>query len=279
MVEKLKETKKSVSMRDYDDMMEKLISSSEHEKNNLDHQITLRKSNLMSVQDQINRSQSEFERWKKLETDKFKKIQASKENDFITRERAIRVGEDEFANRMRDLENREHRVKDLVDERAKLVNERIEVEKLHRHSEALIKSAHDKLAEADSKFHKSSMAMTLMQEREKKIELAERNLSSREEVTENNLREIKNREKNLEEVKKVIDPKLAELKVLEDGIKTKEKELTIKESEVNSKISDQGAILRGLEEREKKVKERERMVAQKDEDITRKALLAGLKET
>jgi hypothetical protein len=271
-----KSANKMSQMKDYDEILEKLIAESKRERDDLDHQITLKKNQLLQTQEQIVRQQQEFEKNKRISEEKRNEEFVKRENAIALKEHALRVGEDNFTKRMFELGEREKTVSGLVDERKALANERIEVEKLHRRADDTLKEAHLKLAEADSKYHKASMLETVIREKENQINGKIRDIDVRENTITDKLKDIKSREKNFEEVKKVIDPKLEELKFLEKSIKDKETELSKKGDELRERIAENSAIIKGLEEREKKVKERERMVLQKDEEITRKALLAGI---
>ncbi len=274
---RLETPEKVAIFRDYDDVFKRMLEASKVEKENLDHQILLRKNELKLIEESLLRQQNAFEQKKREEETKLAQAKAKWLQEKTNREHALDVLEREYTLRSKEIEDRERKSLVIIDERAKLNADRIEVEKLYNKANELSLIANKKIDEANTKINNASIIEQKVKEKENKANALNSTFNAREEKINEMEKEAKLRLKNIEEVKKAIEPKIEELKLLEDNVNKKSKALAEKEGEVNKLLTDEKALLKGLEEKKAKLEAREKELLQKDETITRKALLAGIK--
>lgn len=261
----------------YDDVMKRILASLDAEKNNLEHTILLKKSELRRVQDQIGQQQTQFEQWKRTETEKFNQEIAKRKNKMLEQENALRVGEDLFKHKMMEIQERERISVGLVEQRQKLNNDRIEVEKLHSSAKLMTLEAQRQLEKANSMLNQVSIREKDIKDTEVRVNNLNSTFAKREENVTIKEKDLTARLKNLEEVKSAVEPRIEELKLLEENIKKEKRESEDLRNEVAHKVEEERALIKGIEDREKKAKQKEKELLQKEEEITRKALLAGVK--
>ena len=279
-MDKVKElTPDKVSMfRDYDDVMKRIIQEETKEVAELQRQ----KGNLVlgnrELEDKLTRQQSQFEQWKRMEEQKLTELKNKMNNDIIRREKAIEIGELDMKRRSEEISRREEIGKTILGKETRLYNDRLDVEKLRVSASVLMEDANRKMSDASSMYSQANVTNQKAQDTMNKANLLNDTIIKREGIVSEKEKEILLQSKNLEELRKVIDPKLSELKILEDKLATQVAELKKKEELVNSKIVEEKSFLRSLEDRENKLIERQKELNQKDEDITRKALISGIKD-
>lgn len=276
-IEKSMEPDKISMFKNYDDVMQRILAEAKIERNEIDHQILLKKQEYQSLVDSIVRRQNEFEQWKRAELEKTQQEISKRKNEILAKEKMLSVSEEIIKRKMMEAEERERICSGLVDQRNKLNNDRIEVEKLHSRVSGMNMEAQKMMDKANSMLNQVSVRESRVREIETKTSGLNSELSTRENNLSAKEMDINNRLKNLEKVKDVVEPKILELKLLEENVKKLKRELDDEKNEVLKKIEEENSLLRGIEIREKKVKDREKELLQKGEEINRKALFAGIK--
>ena len=274
---KLDTPEKVEMFKNYDDVMQRILAEAKREKAEIDHQILLKKQEYQGIVDSCVRRQNDFEQWKRAELERTNQEVSKRKNEVISREKMLSVSEELIKRKMLEADERERISAKLVDERNKVNSDRIEVEKLNH-------LARETNLEAQKMIDKAHTLLNQVSSRESQIKAIENKtnginseMSSRENAVAVKEKDLNSRLKNLEEVKLSIEPKISELKLIEENIKKQRKELVEEKNDVLKKTEEEKALLKGIQIREQKLKEKERDLLQKEEEIMRKALLAGIK--
>jgi hypothetical protein len=277
-IEKAKVPDKIKMFNDYDEMRNRIIKDSEEKIKELNTRREVLIIHNRQLEEQLVRRQSEFEQWKRLEEEKIKDMKNKFNNDQIVREKKLEVGELDLSRRNEECIRREAIGKVAVEKEAKLNNDRIEIEKLRSSANLMMDNAQRKMSDALSVESQANIKLAKAKEIENKANAINESIIKRENDVLEKEKEMSLATKNLEELKLIVEPKILEIKIREDKV-NKDKEFVLeKEREVENKINEEKIMLRDLDILTKRNKDREKQLDQKEEDITRKALIAGIKE-
>lgn len=274
---KLESPEKVEMLRNYDGLMQRIIEEAKREKVEIDHQILLKKQEYQRIIDATVRQQNDFEKWKRSETEKLNQEIAKRKNEIINKENMLRVAEELIKRKTMEADERERISAGLVDERNRVNNDRIEVEKLNHKAKEANLEAQKLMDKANQLLNQVSIRETQVKRIEEKVNGINSGLSSRESTVIEKEKGIDSRIKNLEQVKSAIEPKIEELKLIEENIKKEKKALDDEKNDILKKVEEEKAMLKGIQVRELKVKDKEKELLRREEEIMRKALLAGVK--
>ncbi len=267
-----------VSMfKDYDEVMKRIIDQEKKEVAELQRQKGLLVLSNRDLEDDLTRKRGQFEQWKRLEEQKLTEVKNKLNNEVIRREKSLEMGELDMSRRSEEMSRREEIGKQLLTRESKLNNDRLEVEKLRVSASLLMENANKKMSEASSLYSQATIADQKSKEALNKSNRINDEVLKREHAIVEREKELALQSKNVEELRKIIDPKLAEIKTIEDNIDIERKQLAKREESVNAQIIEERTILKDLDLKEKKLLEREKQLNQKDEEITRKGLMIGVK--
>lgn len=273
---KLQESPK-VTMFEYNDAIERLLKQSKEELNILQHNCLLATNQLKQTQEAIQRERSNFEQWKREQEAKHKNDMSLIKNSLDEREHRIKIGEQNYSKRDFDLKQKEVQMMALVEERNKVNNDRIDIEKLRVKANELLQDVNRKSGEATNKSNIVAMREKEIKDIVDSYNTKNQDISHRENILNQRDKEYQENLKNMNELKKTVEPKIKELSFMEENIKKTKEEVTRKEMDILRKIEENKAILRGMEEKDNKLKEKERFLNTKEEEVLRKSLLAGIK--
>jgi len=268
----LKEETK-VSMFEFSEITNQLIEQRKREFADIQHNYSLAQAALMQTQQRIGQEKVAFEQWKKAEAINKEKDFVRRQQELDAKEHALDVNVKTFEKRSAELKQKEVAVARLFEDRQKLNEDRIAIERIRTSANELMATATRKDSEAKSAFNSARQK----EEEAKKIKaLAEAmnaEVSKQQEVLKKRGEEVLAKVKHLEEIQKLIEPKIKELEAIETRIADKEKELSVREKEVARKVEEDKAIVITFSDREKKLKAREIEVDSREQDIARKLLL------
>jgi len=267
------EDNSKVSMFEYSEMASQMIEQRKKEFSNLQHNYLLATMALKNTQEQIANERVAFEQLKKAEEKRREDILVKKERDMDEKAHALEVNVRTFEKRSADLKAREIAVAHLFEDRNKLNEERIDVERLRNKAEDAMRQANKKSSEASALMNTSRVKEDEAKALMAKVDAMNVNLATREAQQKKQTDEIINRIKELNALKEIVDPKIKELELVDAGIKEKEAELAQREKDVARKLEEDRAIVIAFSEREKKLKAREIEVSTREQEVTRKLLL------
>ena len=228
--------------------------------------------------ERIIRENREFEAQKARE---LRKTEAEKQqilNSIINQKEALRVGEAGLVQRTRDLQQRETNVLKLEEERKKVLDSRIEIERL-------LSSA--KMEKQNSALERSKLQSVLVEidTREKSLKDKEEEIKRREAemaIREGNInkltQETNSKMTNVLEIQGNLEPRLKALKDTEESNKKILSEIKQKEIDIDSKLSQDRSLIAEITNRENKMRQKEIEVNSKLEEATRRLLFAGKSE-
>lgn len=266
-----------VTLFNYQQAMQALVDNHQREVQDLEHRKLLIRTEMRQVQDNIQKEKMAFDQYKRQQNDLSNQAAAKRENDFNLREHKIQITEREYTNREINLKNNEARVADLLKEKNDLNMQRIEVEKLRNKAMETLSEATAKQQEAGNAMAQTAQKAKGIEEKLNKIDGLNKDLAVREDKLAREKDELAKASKNLEELKKFVDPKIKQISEFDKLLSDKEKNLKAREDELENKIKQNDTIIRGLENRAKELNDRERKVLTMYEEVTRKAMLAGVK--
>lgn len=258
-----------------------LLTQKKLELQNLQHNITLAKTSLVSLQESMVRQRNDFDHKLLVDKQKFEQDKNKKWNEFLQREDNISKGEQNLIKRIKEVESREKAVVVLEEERKKLVNDRIEVEHLKNQALEENKKAQILISEATNKLNnaniKNKEADVKLNEVNSKLALVNKLESEINKKT----KDFTIREKNLEEVRKIIEPKLEEGKKLEEQNKKDLEEISKQKSELNLLKEKNEKLISDLDGKTKFIISKQSEYADKDlkiKELTRKIELLEAKK-
>ena len=270
-------TDKVKMFSEYDDVMKRLIAESKREVAELQHTRETLLIKKTQLEDEIKRQQSQFEQWKRLEEDKMQQAKFKFNNEIIAKEKASEIGELDLKRRSEEIQRREAVGIKIMEKETKLNNDRLEIESLRSQASHLMEEAQRKMSDASSMFSNANQMEAKAKETLNKANVLNDSIVKRENIIAEKEKDMELKTKNLEELQRIVDPKMVELKAIQEKIDIQEKDLVRRESSVEGKMNEERIILKDLEAKEKKLREREKQLDQKEEEILRKALLAGIK--
>ena len=272
-------TPEKLSMfKDYDSVIQRVLTESKREVEELQHQRELLMIKNRQMEDDLIKKQSQYEQWKRQEEQKMKQVTDTVNNDIIRREKALEIGELDMSRRATEMAHREELGKRIIAKEAKINNDRIEIEKLRSKASQLMDDAHRKMSDAVNKFSEATVREEKAKEIESKASSLNDAIVKREHLVNEKEKDVESRIKNAQELQNIVDPKIKELSSLEAKLEKERQIIDEKEKNIDNKLNENKLIITNLEYREKKIREREKQLDQKEDDIKRQLLLAGIKE-
>lgn len=276
--EKRLQQEQTVPMFEYQSMTQELMKRIQAEKEKLNHEIVIAKSNLSQLRQEHVRLQGEFSQWKMGEEQKFKNELSKRHNQLIDQENKMSILHRDLIQRDKDFKVKEERMMKVEEDRIKIGNDRVEVEKMRV-------QAHNLMAEADRKMSEASSAMSQASIRiEQSVNLDNKNLVRNQELTVRedklifDMQNIGVEKRHLTELKSFVEPKIKEIKEIEDNINAARKEIESKHQEVINRSEENTIGLKALEDKKNKLMTREKEFLSKEEDLRRKFVLGDNKK-
>lgn len=271
--DKILEVDKKSGFETYNEAAKILLEQTKRDLDEINHKIQLKEIEMTNLDQSIVKKQSEFEQWRRSEEKKHTSEYTKKWNDLVERENRIAKSEIELTNRLANIQQREDVAIKLREKENTLNNERLEIEKIR--SDVKLQEHNVGLKQDQLNAIEGNLVNREIESKEiiRKANEINSSLAVREEDIKKQLDNIKASEKNYEKLKDFVEPKIKEIKLKEDEIDKKLKEIKASEDKVIRINEENKSMLAGIETREKKVKDREKTVVQKEEEINRKALL------
>lgn len=257
----------------YSDAAHLLLERMRTEKEDIEHQTLLRRNELKLLSEAHVKQEAEFNKKLRANTKEFEDEKNKLLTDLANRGKAMEVGERELKHAIKVNNDREMSLAKLSDVKIRLNNERLEVEKLRGMASGLMDEATRKIEQADSRLSAISIREGKVDEKHKEINKLNSEVVGIRNTIDKDKEETELVRKNLEKLRSFVEPKIKEVSLIEENTKKRLDEIKIKDEDATHKLEESRAILRGIEAREKKVKEKEREVLTLQEEVMKKKLL------
>lgn len=273
IVEKKLKDEQEVPMFEYNSAVQELVKISKLEKEKLDHQLVLAKGNLSQLKQEHIRLQGEFNQWKMAEEQKFKNELSKRHNQLVDQENKMSVFFRDLEQRKMDLTIKEERFLKVDEERQKLGNDRVEVEKIRVNALNLMADADRKLSEANSAMAQANIRIEQSTKLDNKNNIRNQELCKREDQIKFDLKNLDMERNHLVELREFVEPKIMEIKQLEESIIRDKKETAEKHQDIINKIEEDKIFLKSMEDKKSKLDIRERELRSAEDEFKRKSLL------
>lgn len=267
-----------VPMFQYNALVQQLSDIAKKEKDKIDHEVVLARSNLSQLRQEHIRLQGEFNQWKMGEEQKFKNDLSKRHNQLIDQENKMNMLHKDLLQRDMDFRVKEERMMKVEEDRIKIGNDRIEVEKMRVHANNLMAEANRKMIEAQSAANQSSMQAEQSKKLDAKNIIRNQELTVREDKLKFDLKNIEMERNHLSELKEFVEPKISQIKELEDQIARDKKEITEKHQEVINKQEENRIALKALEDRKTKIDRMEMEFRSREDEYKRSVMISGNKK-
>ena len=258
---------------EHDEVLRRIIAEGQREVDELNHRRELLIIQNRQLQDDLVRKQSQFDQNLRVEKTKHQEWINKSKNEEIARMAKVDFAEANWVRRDEEMKHREELGIKIVEKQNKINNDRLEIEKLRSSASAIMDDANRKMSEANSLFSQANIRESKAKETLDRANAINDSLNQRENALKEKEKTLADGLKNLEAIKEIVDPKIKEIKLIEDGIEKREKEVRLKEEQVERKIYEERELLKAVEISQKKHKDREKQLDQREEEITRKAIL------
>lgn len=273
MAELLKEQEKVFG---YNEAVTELVKIAKQKKEDLEHQCLLLSNQLKQLQESLIRERNDFDIWKRQEKNKFQDEMNLIRNSIVEKENRIDIGISNMESRSADIKTRQIQLLHVEEERKKINDERIEIERLRNSAADKLNELNSKSAQLSSTISNLSYREKEIEEKNKKVESINDSLNKRENELNKKKEEVDEKIKNLESLKEIVDPKIAEIDLKSKELEKVQKEVESQAKEVAKRIEEDRAMIRAIEDRDLKVKFRERELDTKEEELKRLALVKGI---
>lgn len=277
-VETKLQREQEVPMFQYNALVQQLSDIAKKEKDKIDHEVVLARSNLSQLRQEHIRLQGEFNQWKMGEEQKFKNDLSKRHNQLIDQENKMNMLHKDLLQRDMDFRVKEERMMKVEEDRIKIGNDRIEVEKMRVHANNLMAEATRKMTEAQSAANQSSMQSEQSKKLDTKNIIRNQELTVREDKLKFDLKNIEMERNHLSELKEFVEPKIAQIKELEEQIARDKKEITQKHQEVINKEEENRIALKALEDRKNKIDRMEMEFRSREDEHKRNVMISGNKK-
>lgn len=276
--EKKLRQEQDVDMFEYNSAVQELVKITKAEKENLDQQIVLAKSRLSQIKQEQIRLQGEFSQWKMAEEQKFKNELSKRHNQLIDQENKMNILHKDLQQRDSDFKVKEERMMHIENERQKIGNDRVEIEKIKGNALNLMAEADRKMSEASSLMSQANTRIAQSTKLDEKNAIRNQELSAREDKLQFDLKNLDMERNHLTELKMFVEPKIAEIKVIQEQIERDKKEIMEKHQDIINKTDENKIALKALEDKASKLDSRERMLRSSEDEVKRKIAIAKSKE-
>lgn len=267
-----------VPMFEYNSAVQELIKITKAEKENLDQQIVIAKTRLAQIKQEQIRLQGEFNQWKMAEEQKFKNDLSKRHNQLIDQENKMNILHKDLQQRDSDFRIKEERMMHIENDRQKIGNDRVEVEKIRVNALNLMAEADRKISEAASLMSQANTRISQSTKLDEKNSIRNQELTVREDKLKFDLKNLEMERNHLVELREFVEPKIAEIKVIEEQTARDKKEIDDKHQDIINKTEENKIAIRALEDKSKNLDARERMIRSTEDEIKRKIAIAKSKE-
>lgn len=267
-----------VPMFEYNSAVNELVKISKENKERIDHEVVLAKSNLSQLRQEHIRLQGEFNQWKMGEEQKFKNDLSKRHNQLIDQENKMNLLHKDLIQREIDFRIKEERMMKVEEDRIKIGNDRIEVEKMRVNANNLMAEADRKMSEASSAMAQANIRIAASNELDKKNNIRNQELCVKDDKLKFDLKNIDMERNHLIELKEFVEPKIKHIKEMEDNINASKKEIDIKHQEVISKSEENTIALKALADRKNKLDAREIEIRNQEEELRKRIILSEKKK-
>lgn len=264
---------KEVPMFEYNSAVQELVKLAKAEKDNLEQQIVLAKSRLSQTRQEIIRKEGEFNQWKMGEEQKFKNELSKRHNQLVDQENKMNIFHKDLEQRRADLLVKEERYLKVEEEKNAIGNTRVEVERIRVNANNLMAEADRKLSEAKSAMVQANIRIEQSNKLDIKNVTKNQELAAREDKLAFDLKNLEMERNHLAELKEFVEPKIVEIKDMEENIQNARKEIEIKHQEVINKTEENKIIMKALEDKKALLDKRENEIKSKEEELRRKILI------
>lgn len=276
-MEKRLDKEQEVPMFEYNSVVQELVKISKAEKDNLDHQIVLATASLNSLREEHIKRQGEFNQWRMAEEQKFKNEVSRRHNQLVDQENKMQILVKDLQQRQADLLVKEERYIKVEEEKRKIDNARVEIEKIRVAAVALMAEADRKISQADSAVAQSNVHIEKATKLDEKNNLRNQELCVREDKLQADLKSLEMERNHLTELKEYVDPRILEIKQLEEQILLDKKEISEKHQDIINKTEENKVALKALEDKKMKLDAQERELRSREDELKRKILISGAK--
>lgn len=263
-----------VPMFEYNSAVKELVQISKDNKERIDHEVVIAKSNLSQLRQEHIRLQGEFNQWKMGEEQKFKNELSKRHNQLIDQENKMNILHRDLIQRDMDFKVKEERMMKVEEDRVKIGNDRVEVEKMRVNASLLMAEADRKLSEANSAMSQANIRIEQSKNLDNKNNIRNQELSVREDRLKFDLKNIEMERNHLIELKEFVEPKIKEIKEIEDNILASRKEIEVKHQEIINKSEENVISVKSLEDKKSKLDSRELEIKKKEEELRKKIVLS-----
>ncbi len=256
-----------VPMFQYNSAIEQLVEIRKKEKDDLDHQIVLAKSRLKDIKEDTIKRESEFNQRLIADEQKFKNELSKRHNQLIEQENRINVLHNDLQQRSKDLLVKEERYLKVDEERKKIVNDRIEIEKMRVAAHNLMSEADRKVSEANSMFAQANEHVKKSKQLDDKNAIRNQELVKREDKLKFDMKNLEMECNHLIELQEGVEPKIVELKQIEDRIKADKADIDNKHQEIINKADENKIGLKALEDRKNKLDQLEKQLRAREDKL------------
>ncbi len=271
-------SEQEVPMFEYNSAVQELIKIAKAKKEELDHQIVLATNNLKLLQEEHIRRQGEFNQWRMGEEQKFKNDVSKRHNQLIDQENKMNIFHKDIEQRKADLSIKEERYMKVEEEKQAIGNARVEIEKIRVNALNLMAEADRKISEARSEMSQASIRIEQSKQLDDKNNIRNQELCVREDKLQFDLKNLEMERNHLSELKEFVEPKIVEIKEIEEQTLRDKKEIVEKHQDIINKTEENKIALRALEDKATKLDIRERELRSREDELKRKVAIAKSKE-
>lgn len=254
-----------------------ILKEKKKELDKIQHDILLMTIEYRNIMESITTQKNDGERERRKLKQDFDNEMALKKRKIDEDAHRIEFGLIEHGKRMEELQTREAKVFNLEDEKKKLSQERVEIEKLNISLKQLETKTKEKLEIADDKLHKAVIVNENNNKEMQELKLKESSLIALEDKLKTE-REETNKEKiNVEKVRNEIAPLMENYRKQENSLSKEREKLDQSRLALEDKVAEERNLLSILDEEKRRIEIKKRDLAQKEEELKRFALL-GTKE-
>lgn len=277
-MEKQLNKEQEVPMFEYNAAVQELIKIAKSQKEDLDHKIVLATNNLKLLQEEHIRRQGEFNQWRMTEEQKFKNEVSKRHNQLIDQENKMNIFHRDLEQRRADLLVKEERYLSVEKDKNDIGNARVEIEKMRVNALNLMAEADRKISESKSEMAQANIRIEQSNLLDQKNHIRNQELVVREDKLVFDLKNIEMERNHLVELREFVEPKIVEIKEVEDQILSDKKEILEKHQDIINKTEENKVALRALEDKATKLDIRERELRSREDELKRKIAIAKAKE-
>ena len=246
-----------------------ILKEKDLELKKIQHDIVCAATGLKNINDNIIKERNDWEREKRRLRQDFDNELNLKKRKLDEEAHRLEFGAMEHNKRMEEVQAREERVLKLEEEKKRLSQERIEIEKLNMSLGDLEIKTKERLSIADDKLHRANIILEEHNKKQAALKLEEAGLTALDDRLKNEKIAIDKEKVNVEKVRKEIEPLVDGYKKQENSLQVERQKLEQERIALQDKISEERNLFSILEEEKRKIDLQKREIAQKNEEIKR----------